>query len=103
MATNSASGTLTPTRLSELYEACLRAVDAEGAVPQAALRFASWLADHWRNSTQLEPMMTPDAVSCDRRGVAMIRWYGGSRGITGWVPGGFGYYFIPETDEIPRE
>ena len=103
MKTQIALPELSPSVLAERYEGCLGAVDAEGAVPVAALRFAAWLADHWQYRAAPEPRSVPDAVSSDRRGVAMIRWYATSRGIAGWVPGVQGHYFVPATDHVPRE
>lgn len=100
---NAAIAKLTPSALSELYESCLRAVDADGVATWTAIRFTAWLADHWRVDLGREPARPPDAVSYDRRGVPLIRWYATTGSVCGWPLGAGGCYEIPTASTAPND
>jgi hypothetical protein len=89
--------------LASLYDRCHASVDDDGCAGVASIRFASWLAAWWRPDGPPEPPVMPDAISADRRGVQLARWYTLPTGLRGYVPGARGCYVVPAGVEFSLE
>jgi hypothetical protein len=82
-------------KLAARYDRMMTAIDDEGIVEPAALRFASWLAGWWRIAGPPEPTRIPDAVSTSPTGIQLLRWYAVGADVRAYGPDGDGCYLIP--------
>jgi hypothetical protein len=87
--------------LARNYDRMLKAIDDDGVADQAAVRFAAWLAEWWRPDGPPEPAVPPDAVSTDRHGIMLARWYTTPDSVRAYLPGARGCYRIPRFAPIP--
>ena len=82
------------TCLANAYDRAMAAVNDEGEADAAARWFANWLARHWAHGPAA-PVWPPDAVSVDRSGTLMMRWYTLGQVVLGYASLGSGCYVVP--------